>query len=282
MEFTYDNRRRVLIIGSGSYIGSCFQAYLDQWPEKYETDCQSSLDLCPTPELFRGYDVSYNVAGIVHQKETKDNQQDYYKVNRDLAISLAKAAKEAGVKAFIQMSSFSVYGVLTGQINASTLPAPINAYGDSKLQADEALLAMADDQFRVVCLRSPMVYGKGCRGNYGRLRALALKTPYFPECNAERSMIYVGNLCEFVRRIVDVPQTGIFFPQNKEYVNVTEMVKTIAELNGKKMKIGKFLGTLASHLPVSAAKKVFGTLICEKIDTIDTFSFRESMELTER
>ena len=94
-------------------------------------------------------------------------------------------------------------------------------------------------------------------------------------------MIYIGNLCEFVRRIIDEPRTGIYFPQNAKYVNVAEMVKTIAELNGKKIKTGQFMAAIIRRLPFSATKKVFGSLTCEKKESIDTYSFRESMELTE-
>ena len=274
-------QNRILIVGAGSYIGGCARDYLRQWPDRYEVESIHSVGLQVSPELFENYDIVYNVAGIAHKKETRENRDMLFEVNRDLAIALAKAAKEAGVKCFIQMSSFSVYGILTGHIDPSTLPAPDSAYGESKLQADEAIMALADEDFRFACLRSPMVYGKACKGNYERLRAFALKTPFFPDCGGERSMIYVGNLCEFVKRIIDEPKTGIFFPQNAEYVSVAEMVKAIAELNGKKVKTGRFMASVIRALPFSATKKVFGSLTCEKTDPVDTFSFRESMELTE-
>lgn len=272
---------KIIIIGSGSYIGTCLEAYLNQWPEKYSVDCISSINLQPTAELFTGYDVVYNVAGIAHQKETKENRDLLFKVNRDLAISVAKAAKDAGVKHFIQMSSLSVYGILNGHITPSTVPAPNTAYGESKLQAEEAIQKLADERFCTIILRSPMVYGKGCRGNYGRLRSFVLKTPFFPDCGGERSMIYVGNLCEFIRRMIDDPNTGVFFPQNAEYVSVTEMVKTIAELNGHKLRTTKFMAPVLRKLPFVAAKKVFGRMTCEKTDLVDTYSFHKSMELTE-
>ena len=277
----YVAAKRILIVGAGSYIGGCAEDYLRRWPDRYEVESIRSVGLQVSPELFENYDIVYNVAGIAHKKETRENRGKLFEVNRDLAVSLAKAAKEAGVKCFIQMSSFSVYGMLTGHIDPTTIPLPNSAYGESKLQADEAIMALTDEEFRFACLRSPMVYGKGCKGNYERLRVLALKTPFFPDCGGERSMIYIGNLCEFVRRIIDEPKTGVFFPQNAEYVSVTEMVKTIAELNGKKVKTWKFMAPVVRALPFSAAKKVFGSLICDKTDTVDTFTFRRSMELTE-
>ena len=68
-------------------------------------------------------------------------------------------------------------------------------------------------------LRPPMIYGKGCRGNYQSLRCLILKTPMFPRCGNERSMLYVGNLRRFMGRLLESGQGGLYFPQNREYVS---------------------------------------------------------------
>ena len=67
-------------------------------PDKYKVDILDTIGMIPTPELFIGYDVVFNVAGIAHRKETKENRSLYYAVNRDMVIKIAKAAKKAGVK----------------------------------------------------------------------------------------------------------------------------------------------------------------------------------------
>lgn len=66
-------------------------------------------------------------------------------------------------------------------ITSSTEPNPRNFYGDSKWQADKKIRAMADVNFKVVVLRPPMIYGKGCKGNYPLLAKLATKLPVFPK-----------------------------------------------------------------------------------------------------
>ena len=80
----------------------------------------------------------------------------------------------------------------------------------------------------MVILRPPMIYGKGSKGNYPLLAKLALKLPFFPRVQNERSMLYIENLCEFVRLMVENEESGTFFPQNSEYSNTSELVEMIA------------------------------------------------------
>ncbi|MBP1533874.1 MAG: NAD-dependent epimerase, partial [Ruminococcus sp.] len=74
--------KRILITGKGSYIGESVKDFLMQYPESYEVDIIDTIGLVPTVEIFRGYDVVFNAAGIAHIKETKQNRDLYYKVNR--------------------------------------------------------------------------------------------------------------------------------------------------------------------------------------------------------
>lgn len=120
------------------------------------------------------------MAGIAHIKETDENRKLYYEINRDLSVDIAKCAKRAGVKQYVLLSSMSVYGMVTGHITKNTIPHPINAYGDSKLQADNIIEKMRDTSFKIAIVRPPMVYGKDCKGNYQTLRKFAMKSPIFP------------------------------------------------------------------------------------------------------
>ncbi|MBQ7561087.1 MAG: NAD-dependent epimerase, partial [Synergistaceae bacterium] len=97
------------------------------------------------------------------------------------------------------------------------------------------LNTLDDENFRVCILRCPMIYGKNCRGNYPVLARLAKKLPFFPKINNARSMLYIKNFVEFVRLIIDNQERGIFFPQNGEYSNTSELVKLIAKTHGKKI-----------------------------------------------
>jgi nucleoside-diphosphate-sugar epimerase len=232
-------------------------------PDKYKIDSIDMIDGSWKAVDFSQYDVVYHVAGIAHIKETKKNKDLYYKVNRDLAFETARKAKRDGVGQFIFLSSMSVYGIKNGVIDKATPLNPNTAYGKSKLEAEELIKELEDESFIITILRPPMVYGKGCRGNYPRLVGLALKTPIFPKVDNKRSMIYIDNLSEFVKQLIDNRSGGLFFPQNAEYVNTSEMVRLIAEAHGKRIIMTKFFNPLLWLLNVSTFNKVFGDLVYE-------------------
>lgn len=108
-----------------------------------------------------------------------------------------------------------------------------------------------------------MVYGKGCKGNYPRLAKLAVKVPIFPDVDNKRSMIYIDNLCEFARLLIDNCSSGLFFPQNDKYVKTSDMVRLIAEIHGKKIRLTKLFNPILTLMKVSTVNKVFGDLVYE-------------------
>lgn len=273
--------KNVLITGANSYIGNSVHDYLLQWPDKYCVSIKDTIDWDPQISDFTGVDVVFNVAGIAHIKENNENRHLYYDINRDLVIKIAKQAKAAGVEQFILLSSMSVYGKVTGYITKSTSVHPVTAYGKSKAEADKAIENLADDNFKFCCLRPPMVYGKGCKGNYQSLRNFALKSPIFPDYFNQRSMIFIGNLCNFVKECIDNSKCGLFFPQNAEYVKTCEMVKLIAEYHGKKIRLTKALNWMIKFVHIDIVMKVFGSLTYQDVDQVHLFNLYESLLLTE-
>lgn len=253
--------KNILITGKNSYIGTSLENWLMREPDKYKVDTIDMKDESWKENDFSIYDVVFHVAGIAHIKETGDNQDLYYKVNRDMAYETALKSKQDGVAQFIFLSSMSVYGIENGVINNSTQLKSNSAYGKSKIEAEALINNLQDDSFTLSILRPPMVYGKGCRGNYPRLVGLALKTPIFPKVDNKRSMIYINNLSEFVKQLIDNKSGGLFFPQNAEYVNTSEMVELIADIHGKKIMMTKLFNPLLRLLNVSTVNKVFGDLV---------------------
>lgn len=273
--------KHILIAGTQSYIGDSFKEYMAQWPEKYTVTELETKGLKPEPQMFEDIDSIFCVAGIAHIKETADNRHLYFDVNRDLVVEIAKNAKAAGVKQFILLSSMSVYGLEVGRISKTTTPNPTSAYGQSKMQADEEIKKLEDDNFKFCCLRPPMVYGKGCKGNYQALRKFALKSPIFPQYDNKRSMVYIGNLCEFVKICIDFDRCGLLFPQNAGYTNTSEMVRLIAKCHGKKIRMVQAFNWAIRICGLGIVKKVFGDLVYEPVDTVDKYGLVESIELTE-
>lgn len=233
--------KKILITGANSYIGMSVENHLKQWPESYQVDTVDMIDGSWKERSFAGYDAVFHVAGIVHQEKAKNDPEQaalYERVNTRLAIETAQKAKSDGVKQFVFMSSASVYGLSAPigkvvMITKDTPLTPVDNYGISKAKAEEGLRALADEQFKLAILRPPMIYGKGCKGNYCTMAKLAKKLPIFPYVNNQRSMLYIENMAEFVRLIADDEAEGIFCPQNNEYTNTSDMVNLIAHANGR-------------------------------------------------
>ena len=241
-------KKKVLITGAGSYIGQSFIQYAKKHnPDNFEIEELDMTDAAWRDKDFSEYDVVYHVAGIAHAdvgNVSEEIKSKYYEVNTGLAVEAAEKAKREGVKTFIFMSSMIVYGESApyGEkkvINATTVPQPANFYGDSKLQADVAVRELADDTYKVIVLRPPMIYGKDSKGNYRTLAKLAKKLPIFPDVDNERSMLYIENLCEFLCQIMLLKpyhrNSVVLLPQNGEWTKTSDMVKEIAQASGKKI-----------------------------------------------
>ena len=263
--------KKILITGANSYIGTSFEKWLKQWPEDYLVDTVDMIDETWKGKSFLGYDVVFHVAGIAHVSTDPDMEELYYKVNRDLTIETAKKAKAEGVKQFIFMSSIIVYGDSSHinnkrVIDENTVPTPSNFYGNSKLQAEEGIISLMDDKFKVVVIRPPMIFGKGSKGNYPKLVKLAQKLPIFPDVKNESSMLHIDNLCDFIRLMIVNNERGRFYPQNGEYVRTSELVKLVAGAHGKKIRLTRMFNPALKIMGnfVGTVNKVFGNLVYEK------------------
>lgn len=275
--------KKVLITGKDSYIGISLEQWLMKEPDDYQVDTVDMKDESWKEKDFSEYDTVFHVAGIAHVKETQENHDLYQKINTDLAVETAKKAKKEGVPHFIFLSSMSVYGVEKGVITESTALLPKTAYGKSKMDAEALIKELQTDSFTIAVLRPPMVYGKGCKGNYPRLAGFALKIPVFPNLDNERSMIYIDNLTEFVKELIDQKKGGLFFPQNAEYVNTSEMVSLIAEIHGKKLRMTKLFNPILRMMNISTVNKLFGDLVYDKnmASNISLVGFVETIKKTE-
>lgn len=273
--------KKILITGANSYIGTSFKKWMTQFQDEYQIDTLSVRGDVWREHDFSEYDTVFHVAGIAHadvSKVSEETKQLYYAVNRDLAIETAKKYKQdlSGKNGqFIYMSSIIIYGEETSinkkrVITPETKPNPSNFYGDSKLQAEIGLQPLNDATFHIAILRPPMIYGPGSKGNYQQLVKLANKLPIFPDVKNERSMLHIEKLSEFVKERIEHQDSGVFFPQNDQYVRTSHMVRDIAQANGKKIYLFSWMNwaiCLLGYVPGKVGRltnKAFGNLVYEK------------------
>lgn len=267
--------KNVLITGSNSFIGTSFEKYInDSFSSDYNIETIDMINIDLSSVSFKKYDVVFHVAGIAHVDITKADEktkQKYYDVNTHLAINTAKKAKADGVKQFIFMSSSIVYGDAapigtSKMIYKDTSLSPTNFYGDSKAKAEEGIVMIEDDSFKVCILRCSKVYGKNSEKNFNTLIKIADSFKFVPYIDNQRSMIYIENLCEFVRLLIKNNDNGVFFPQNKEYLNTSELIKLIGEYRNKKIILVKGFEWLIKIFGnfSSLVTKAFGNLTYDK------------------
>jgi len=192
------------------------------------------------------------------------------------------------------MSSMIIYGESAGGgkrkvITRETRPHPANFYGDSKWQADKGVRKLQDNTFHVAVIRPPMIYGKDSKGNYPKLAKAARILPIFPDIYNERSMLHIDNLSEFLRLIITNNDKGLFFPQNREYVKTSDLVKIIAEIHNKKIYLTKIFNPILYLLinRMNLVNKVFGNLMYDLNESnykeeYRLVSFKESLKRTEK
>lgn len=217
--------KRILITGANSYVGTSVEKWLMKEPENYHVETLNMKDPNWRNFDFSKFDVVFHVAGIAHVSTKKTMMDIYFKVNRDLTIETAKKSKESNVKQFIFMSSMIVYNSKETKITFDTKPKPNNFYGLSKLQAEEGIRPLQSKTFDVCILRPPMIYGPDSKGNFPKLIKLAKKIPIFPNIINKRSMLYVDNLSESIKHIIDGKFKGVYFPQNKQYSCTSDIVR---------------------------------------------------------
>lgn len=272
--------KKVLITGSGSYVGESVRKYILAKNPSYRIDTVDTINDAWRHADYTKYDVVFHVAGIAHVNADPKMKSLYYKVNRDLTIDITKHAKAAGVKQFIFMSSQIVFhesqSLKTEVLTCQTKENPNGFYGDSKLQAELGIKPLEDENFKVCILRPCMIYGLNAKGNFLRLVKLAQKTPIFPEWHNKRSMLYIDNLAEFVYQVIERKLAGIFYPQNRELADTVEIIRFFAREAGHKIWITKLFNPCVwlGSFVLQPINKMFATYYYDPSMSVVEFDYQ--------
>lgn len=258
-------QKRVLITGEKGYIGMHIQQWLLQQSSIYSVEMLNVRTDEWQESCFQDVDVLIHTAGIVHQPNITD-WETYKKINIDLSVSLAQKAKMEGVRQFVFFSTMAVYGkskrLTKNVIDEETEICPVSLYGKSKHQAEKELQKLQSDTFKIVIVRPPNVFGKNCKGGYiSGFRSIVSRLPALPYAypDIKQSTIYIDNLCELIRLIIESEVSGCFMPQDGAPVSAIELMTAISDSVGVKKRKSRLLGIgiyLLSFLPL--VKKAYG------------------------
>jgi len=191
-------------------------------------------------------DCVIHLAARVHQMRDKapDAQALYRATNVEATLQVARAARQAGARRFVFVSSIKALG--DGDRGTpwreDDVPLPMDAYGSSKREAEEALFAYGREVgLEIVVVRPPLVYGPGVRANFLRLlQAVANGVPLpLGAVTAPRSLLYVGNLADALLRCVAHPAAAnrVFHVCDGADMTTAELVRALARLANRPARL---------------------------------------------
>jgi nucleoside-diphosphate-sugar epimerase len=236
---------------------------------------------------LQGCTTVMHLAARVHVMHDQSSQSlaEYRKINVDATLQLARQAVIYGVQRFIYVSSVKVNGeeTLPGRpFTLKDLPAPQDAYGQSKLEAELALKDFANSSgLELVIIRPPLVYGPGVKANYLRLLKLVSKGMPLPfgAIDNRRSMVAVNNLIDLLHLCATHHSApgNTFFVSDGEDLSTPDLVRMMAaalrikprllnispsiligcaSLIGKKSQAQRLISSL--QLDISETSKILG------------------------
>lgn len=280
---------KILITGKNSFIGKNYRKFSGY----HDVQEVSLIDKKPEEIDFSGYDIILHLSAIVHQSK-KIHEEQYFIVNRDLPLRVAKKARENGVRQFIFLSTLKVYGdiIPDGTLRNEESPCyPDDAYGKSKYAAEVELRELENNNFKIAIIRTPVVYGEGVKANMLNIIRLIKFCPVLPFGNIQnrRNFTYVENLVGFIDRIIEKGKSGVFITMDEKAISTTYLVNQIADNLKKRIllfKLPEFIVRIGYKLNPGIFLSLFSSLEVQnektkkELDYIPPFSIEEGLKRT--
>ena len=236
-----------------------------QWPEgKLKVKLGDLAPSTDWADALDGVTCTVHCAARVHvmQDASRDPLQAYRNVNVQGTLNLARQAASAGAVRFVFISSIKVNGEATtpGQsFSADDVPAPLDPYGISKMEAEHGLREIADETgMEVVIIRPPLVYGPGVKANFlAMMRWLSRGIPLpLGAIDNRRSLVALDNLVDLIVTCIDHPAAAnqTFLVSDGEDLSTTDLLR----------RMGRALGKPARLLPVPPALLKAGAALVGK------------------
>jgi len=261
-------KKTILLTGASGFVG---KAFIERYSGQYNIVSVSLREQKPESINFSSVDVVLHLAGLAHSNK-RIPAEKYFEINTELTSKLAHAAKSAGVRHFVFLSSVKVYGedgwfgdserVLTVDSPCN----PVDAYGLSKLAAEKLLHELADINFIVAIVRPCLIYRSDAKGNIASLLKLMKIFRIIPLGfnSNKRSIVEISGTLEWLEKIIKERASGITIPTPLVTHSLTSLIKRISDDSGIRvvvLPIPSFVAYLVIKLSPSLGKRLFGNLV---------------------
>lgn len=295
---------KILVTGANGFVGSALCTTLAERGIDYAAAVRNSNNdkqfaigsLSGKTDWTRalaGCDVVIHAAARVHvmQDTSSDPLAEFRLVNVEATVNLARQAVAAGVRRFVFVSSVKVNGEETTgtPFRASDTPEPRDPYGQSKLEAEKVLFALARETgLEVVVVRPPLVYGPGVRANFNSLMKLVAKGLPMPlgAIHNRRSMVALDNLVDLLVVCSTHPAAAgqVFMVSDNRDVSITELLRMLAAAMGRRSLLlpvpASWIAAAARLLGKSAAAdRLLGSLQVDIAPTCQTLSWQPAVSM---
>lgn len=193
-------------------------------------------------DALAGVEAVVHTAARVHVMDDSatDPLAEFRRINVHGTLNLARQAAAAGVWRFVFISSIKVNGESTklgAVFSANDLPAPLDPYGVSKMEAEQGLREIAAQTgMEVVIIRPPLVYGPGVKANFAALMRAVQRSWPLPlgAVHNQRSLVALDNLVDFIVTCQSHPQAAnqTFLVSDGHDLSTTELVRGLARATG--------------------------------------------------
>lgn len=248
----------ILVTGASGFVGAAVVARLAREGQPVRACVRrDGVPLPPGVQLARlddigrqtpWADVLVGVTAVVHaaahvhvmDAAAADALAEFRRVNVGGSLALARAAAAAGVRRFVFISSVKVHGEGTAAgrpCREDDAPAPMDAYGISKREAEQALQELsAATGMELVIIRPPLVYGPGVKANFAALVRLVRRGWPLPlgAIHNRRSLVALDNLVDLILTCLRHEQAagGVFLVSDGQDLSTTELVRGLGEALG--------------------------------------------------
>jgi len=231
--------------------------------------------------------VVIHLAARVHvMKDTAiDALAEFRRVNVEGTLNLARQAVEAGVQRFIFISSIKVNGegtLLGHPFTAEDQPAPVDPYGISKREAEDALRQLASDTgMEVVIIRPPLIYGPGVKANFQSMMRWLDKGIPLPlgAINNQRSLVALDNLIDLIVTCIHHPAAAnqTFLAGDGEDLSTSELLQRMSAALGQKAWLVPMPGFLLAWGAALVGKQAMAQRLCGSLQ-VDISKARDLLD----